>query len=216
MDASFWHAKWAMNEIGFHGSEANPFLVRHFSELAVPPGGRLFLPLCGKTLDIHWLLAQGHRVAGAELSPVAIEQLFSELGVAPQVTQLGALSRYSGPDIDIFVGDFFDLSAELLGPVDAVYDRAALVALPAAMRARYAAHLMEVTGHAPQLLVCFDYDQRLHEGPPFAVPALEVAQHYEGAFKVIRLASVALPGGLKGKCVAQEDVWLLTKPEPGM
>lgn len=209
MDASFWHAKWAKNEIGFHGSEANPLMVSYFSELAVPPGGLVFLPLCGKTLDIHWLLARGYRVAGAELSSVAIEQLFSELGVVPQVSKLGALSHYRGPDIDIFVGDFFDLSAEQLGPVDAVYDRAAMVALPAAMRTRYAAHLMAVTGHAPQLLVCFDYDQGLHEGPPFAVPAAEVAQHYEGAFQVTRLASVALPGGLKGKCAAQEEVWLL-------
>lgn len=215
MDANFWHNKWAKNEIGFHIREANPLLVAHVSQLHLPPGGRVFLPLCGKTLDIHWLLAQGYQVAGAELSQVAIEQLFAELGVPPVVAQLGPLLHYSAPNIDIFVGDIFDLSAQVLGPVDAVYDRAAMVALPQAMRAKYAAHLMALTEHAPQLLICFVYDQALHEGPPFAVPPDEVAKHYAGSYQVNHLASVPVAGGLKGRCEALEHVWLLiSHPHP--
>ncbi len=211
MDANFWHDKWARNEIGFHGREAHPLLVKHIGALALPAGARVFLPLCGKTLDIHWLLARGMQVAGAELSPLAIDQLFAELGVAPQVTRQGELTRYSAEHIDIFVGDLFKLSAEALGPVDAVYDRAALVALPPDMRGRYAAQLMAVTACAPQLLICFDYDQAEQAGPPFAVPEAEVRLHYGQAFDVALMESVSLPGGLKGRSAAQEEVWLLKK-----
>lgn len=209
MDAGFWHRKWETNDIGFHGSEANPHLVRHFSALAPEPGGRIFLPLCGKTLDIAWLRAGGYRVAGAELSRIAIEQLFTDLGVEPEVMEVGALSRYRAEGIDIFVGDIFQLSGQMLGPVDAVYDRAALVALPAEMRGRYAAHLARITGRVPQLLVCYEYDQSLAAGPPFSVSDEEVGRHYRNIYDLTRLASVEVPGGLKGKCAARENVWLL-------
>lgn len=81
MDAQFWHDRWANNEIGFHKSEANPLLVKYFTDLALAKGSRVFVPLCGKTLDIPWLLSNDYRVAGAELSPIAIEELFAQLGV---------------------------------------------------------------------------------------------------------------------------------------
>lgn len=211
MDASFWHAKWERNEIGFHIAEANPLLVAHFAALGLEPGSRLFLPLCGKTRDIHWLLAHGHRVAGAELSPLAVEQLFAELGVAPTVSRVGALDHYAAERLDIYLGDIFALDAETLGPVDAVYDRAALVALPEAMRPRYAAHLTAITREAPQLLICFEYEQSLHAGPPFSVDADEVHRHYAARFAPSRLARVDVAGGLKGTCPAKESVWLLRK-----
>ena len=169
MDEQFWHRRWELNEIGFHEGKANALLVAHLEALSLAHGGRVFLPLCGKTIDIHFLLSRGYRIAGAELSRVAVEQLFAELGVAPEITAVGPMTRYSAPSIDIFIGDIFHLSAEMLGPVDAVYDRAALVALPAPMRDRYAAHLMKITGTAPQLLIAFDYDQSVMAGPPFAV-----------------------------------------------
>ncbi len=211
MDATFWHDKWARNEIGFHGGEAHPLLVQHLGALALPPGGRMFLPLCGKSLDIHWLLAQGHRVAGAELSPLAIAQLFDELGVKPEVSVQGEVTQHHADGIDIFVGDIFQLTPGQLGPVDAVYDRAALVALPAEVRTRYAAHLKRLTALAPQLLICFDYDQSLQAGPPFSVPRAEVAQHYGADFRLSLLASESLVGGLKGRCAAQEEAWLLSQ-----
>jgi thiopurine S-methyltransferase len=170
----------------------------------------VFLPLCGKTRDIHWLLANGYRVAGAELSPLAVEQLFAELGVAPDIAEAGALSRYSTEGIDIFAGDIFALSRDRLGPVDAIYDRAALVAFADDMRGRYAAHLADIAGLASQLLISFDYDQSLLDGPPFSVTGEEIARLYRDMYDPVQLASVAVDGGLKGKCPAQETVWRLT------
>lgn len=209
MDPSFWHQRWAKNEIGFHEPKANPLLVTHFKELSLPKGSRVFVPLCGKTLDIAWLLSQGYRVAGAELSEVAITQLFADLGVEPQISTIGALKRYRAPDLDILVGNIFDLSGSVLGAVDAVYDRAALVALPEPMRARYTAHLTAITNRAPQLLISYVYDQRVMDGPPFSVPNEEVTRHYGRRYDVRLIASTDVPGGLKGKCAAKENVWLL-------
>jgi len=215
MDANFWHDRWASNEIGFHKSEANPLLVKYVDELSLAKGSRLFLPLCGKTLDIGWLLSRDYRVAGAELSAVAIEQLFAELGVTPTITTVGSLDHYRAPQLDIFVGDIFTVTPELLGPVDAIYDRAALVALPRDMRARYAEHLMTLTGQAPQLLISFEYDQRVMEGPPFSVSNEEIREHYGQRYGIRVLTSLDVPGGLKGRCPAEEAVYLLVKNRLG-
>lgn len=209
MQHDFWHAKWQKNEIGFHLTEANPLLVEYFSALPLAPQSRVFLPLCGKTLDIAWLLAQGFKVAGAELSTIAVEDLFKNLKLTPSITPLGEIAHYHAENLDIFVGDIFKLEQQQLGQVDAVYDRAALVALPEEMRKLYTKHLMALTHHAPQLLVCFEYDQTLHAGPPFSISAKEVQQHYADYFAVHLLATVEVAGGLKGKCAAAEHVWLL-------
>jgi thiopurine S-methyltransferase len=209
MQADFWHQKWDKNEIGFHLPEANPLLVRYFNVLGLTKNSRVFLPLCGKTKDIDWLLTQGYQVAGAELSKIAIDNLFKTLELAPKITKVGELLHYSADNIDIFVGDIFNVSSSLLGAVDAVYDRAALVALPETMRKQYATHIQEITNQAPQLLISFDYDQSVLAGPPFSISSDEVYQHYQNNYGISLLASHNVIGGLKGKCVAIEKVWLL-------
>ena len=209
MKHDFWHKKWEKNEIGFHLPEANPLLVKHLPTLQLKQGARIFLPLCGKTLDIAWLPSLGYRVAGAELSSIAIEDLFNSLNLTPTITKLDAITHYSAPNIDLFVGDIFNVSSTILGAVDAVYDRAALVALPEEMRQRYTSHLLALTQNAPQLLICFEYDQSLHAGPPFSIGAQEVKQHYQAKYNLTLVTSEDVAGGLKGRCTATEHVWQL-------
>ncbi len=212
MDANFWHERWAKGEIAFHGSEANPLLLKHFPALLLNANARVFVPLCGKTLDIGWLLSEGYRVVGAELSESAIVQLFEDLGVAPEVSSIAALKHYRGPDIDIFVGDVFEVTGDILGTVDAIYDRAALVALPEDMRQRYTAHLRTITSTAPQLLLAFEYDQSKLEGPPFSIPDAFVERYYQDHYHLTKLDRVEVPGGIRGECPAQEHVWMLERP----
>ena len=210
MDANFWYKRWENNDIiAFHESKANPLLFEHLHHLSLTKGARVFLPLCGKTLDIHWLLSNGYCVAGAELSKIAVEQLFTELGIKPETSAVGAVYRYSANNIDIFVGNIFDLSGTMLGKVDAIYDRAALVALPEKMRRGYAAHLQKITDQATQLLICYEYDQSLMDGPPFSVRNREVKELYEGNYHLTFIESNDVHGGLKGICAAKENVWLL-------
>ncbi len=209
MEANFWHKRWADNCIGFHESEHNPLLLRYFTELSLPRGGRIFLPLCGKTLDIGWFLSEEYRVTGIELNQSAIEQLFEELGLEPKISRKNDLGLYQHDNIDIYAGDIFDLSAETLGAVDAVYDRAALVALPPEMRHRYTSRLMQITAHAHQLLLSLVYDQSQMQGPPFSVGDEEIQRHYAECYHLHNLAHETVPGGLKGLKEIVETVWIL-------
>ncbi|RLJ36330.1 thiopurine S-methyltransferase [Litoreibacter meonggei] len=208
MKADFWHKRWEAGQTGFHQRKPNAHLVDHVQTLNLPKGARIFLPLCGKTHDIAWLMAQGYHVIGAELSALAIEQLFNELGVTPDTTDLGKLKRLSADSVEIYVGDVFDLTQDTLGHIDATYDRAALVALPSNMRTQYAAHLAKITNIAPQLLVTVQYDQSVMNGPPFAITADEVHTLYDNIYTLERLAHDDAEGGLKGH-PATEEVWLL-------
>src|SRR3954462_4784994 len=122
MEANFWHERWEKNEIGFHEPKPNPLLVKYWDRLELKKGARVFVPLCGKTLDIGWLLSKGFRVAGAELSQIAIDQLFAQLKLKPTIRKVGASLHYAAPKIDIFVGDIFQLTPQKLGRVDAIYD----------------------------------------------------------------------------------------------
>ena len=210
MDAPYWRDRWAQNQIAFHESKVNPLLVEYFDQLSLPAGSRIFVPLCGKTIDIHWLRSRGHRVAGAELSELAVQQLFMELGITPSCAVIGQVTRYSAAGIDIFQGDIFDLSRGDLGAVDGLYDRGALVALPEPLRRRYARHLAAITDRAMQLPIGITYEQELLAGPPFSVNGAEVQRLYGGAYDLHALGSAAVVGGLKGKCPAADQAWLLT------
>lgn len=209
MEKEFWQERWDTNNIGFHGSQANPLLIEYFDRLSLSKGKRVFVPLCGKTLDIHWLLENGSRVVGVELSEKAVGQLFDELGMQPTKSKQGPLEIYSAEGIDIFIGDIFDLTQESIGSVDAIYDRAALVALPSQMRVRYSNHLKDITRSAPQLLICFEYDQDKVSGPPFSVVPEEMRNLYEDSYDLHPLANKKVPGGLKGKAEAKECMWFL-------
>lgn len=211
MQADFWHRQWRNGHIGFHKTEVNPMLTAHWPQLQLTRGQRVFVPLCGKTLDIGWLLANGYRVAGIELNETAVQQLFDGLGLMPAVVSQGPLKHYHADNIDIFAGDLFALDEAVLGPVDAVYDRAALVALPNIMRPRYTAHLRALTHNAPQLLICFEYDQQRMEGPPFSIPPAEVEQHYGADYGLTQLDHHTVDGGLKGQVEASEHAWLLQR-----
>ena len=209
MEADFWHNRWERGEIGFHEGKANPLLVSHFKKLDLKNGSRVFIPLCGKTLDIAWLLAAGYQVVGAELSKLAIDELFQSLGLQPTIAQAGALMHYSAKDIDIYMGDIFDLTPHRLGQVDAVYDRAAIVALPAETRGQYAAHLVNITQTAPQLVIAYEYDQSLMNGPPFSVSAVELQRHYGSSYSFTALETREVEGAMKNKTAATETIWLL-------
>ncbi len=209
MDENFWHERWKKNEIPFHESEANKHLVNNFSKLQIKEKSRVFIPLCGKTLDIGWLLSRGYRVVGAELSEFAINELFKQLEVNPIIKDTGSLKCYSAPNIDIFVGNIFELTIEDIGLVDAIYDRGAYVALPKEVRSQYSHHMKDITKNAPQLLIAYEYNQDLMKGPPFSIPPKELENNYNDAYEITNLNSQDVEGGLKGTCAAKENVWLL-------
>lgn len=209
MDPAFWHERWADGRTGWHESNANALLLRHFQALNLAHGARLFVPLCGKSVDLLWLRDQGCSVVGAELDQSAVDAFFTESGLAADIRDTGPLKHYSAHNIDVFAGDIFDLTARDIGPVDAVYDRAALVALPDAMRARYARHLGNLTNQAPQLLVTFDYDQSQTDGPPFSVSNAMIDALYGATYRRATLERQDITGGLAERAEGFEIASLL-------
>ncbi|AZD30923.1 thiopurine S-methyltransferase [Pseudomonas chlororaphis] len=170
MQPEFWHKRWEQNQIGFHLSEVNPYLQRYWPQLELAPGSRVLVPLCGKSLDLSWLASQGHQVLGIELSEKAVQDFFSEQQLQPRVSLRGGFTVYEYGPIQLWCGDFFALQATDVADCQALYDRAALIALPPEMRERYAAHLQSILPQGCQgLLITLDYDQALMAGPPFAV-----------------------------------------------
>ncbi|WP_018014471.1 thiopurine S-methyltransferase [Teredinibacter turnerae] len=210
MKASFWHEKWKKREIGFHESAVNPALTDHWHALSAV-GGSVFVPLCGKSLDLGWLLSQGVSVIGVELSEIAVQELFVSLDIEPSVSDVENFKLYSAENIAIWVGDIFNLNKAWLGEITAIYDRAALVALPESMRLEYAGKLIELSNCATQLLVTFEYDQSLHQGPPFSVPESAVRKCYGTRYQLQCLERKAVAGGLKGRIAATESVWKLSR-----
>ncbi|MEN9463824.1 MAG: thiopurine S-methyltransferase [Pseudomonadota bacterium] len=195
MQHAFWHEKWQSNQIGFHLPEVNKLLLKHWPALGVATG-TVLVPLCGKSLDLIWLRAQGYQVIGVELSEIALDALaasFTDAGFVVQKEPLlesGLTARYRGAGVTLYAGDFFALTAEIIGAVDAIYDRAALVALPADMRQGYSKHLQAISQQAPMLLLSFDYEQSLMVGPPFAVAAGEIHAHYQPYYAHLDLLEI--------------------------
>lgn len=195
MHAEFWQARWARSEIGFHLPEVNPYLQRYWPALGLPEGARVLVPLCGKSLDLAWLAGQGYQVVGVELAQRAVEDFFAEHGLQPLVSDVGVFRHYQAGNLEIYCGDFFALSAQQLAGCAALYDRAALIALPAEMRARYVAHLSQVLPSGCQgLLVTLDYDQEQMPGPPFAVADEEVRQLLAECWQVQMLECIDVLG----------------------
>ncbi len=177
MEAKFWHERWSEKEIGFHQAEINRYLRDYWGRLNVAQGETVLVPLCGKSQDMVWLAQQGYSVIGVELSEIAAQEFFEELGIDADVEQRGAFKCYSAHDIEIWVGDFFALKTADLEAVVAVYDRASLVALPPEMRRRYVALLERILpAGIKTLLVTFEYESGAAEGPPFSIPQTAVTE----------------------------------------
>lgn len=170
MEADFWHQMWAGGSLGFHQNEINAFLTQHWPQLALQGSERVLVPLCGKSKDMLWLAEQGHSVLGVELSETAVDAFFAENQLAAKPINHDCFAGAETEAIQLYCGDFFKLSAQDCKDVKAVYDRAAIVALPEAMRQQYVAHLKTILPKGTRyLIVIMDYDQSLMSGPPFSV-----------------------------------------------
>ena len=176
MQPEFWHERWSSNRIGFHREAPLPLLVTHWPALELPADARVFVPLCGKSLDMLWLAERGHHVLGVELSELAVRQFFEARGLVPAIHDTAAGRHFTSGPFELIVGDAFALDAETLADCAAVYDRAALIALPADLRRTYATTAWRRLPPGCQgLLVTLEYPQAEKAGPPFSVEADEVA-----------------------------------------
>ena len=215
MEKDFWLERWERDEIGFHESVANTYLTGYWHEIGLLPGAKVFVPLCGKSVDMLWLREQGYQVLGVELSRIAVQDFFRESGYQEKSRTSGKFELIEANEICIFCGDFFDLKREDMDGVMAVYDRASMVALPPAMRELYVKHLLEILPQGTRiLLVTFDYAQHEMAGPPFAVTPAEVGALYKDHAEIrLLLQHDSLAENLRfkkrGLTALQENIFLL-------
>ncbi|WP_426241335.1 thiopurine S-methyltransferase [Psychrobacter sp. TWP2-1-2] len=216
MNAEFWHSRWQEKRIGFNQSAVNPLLMSYFKQLNVPAGSRVFVPLCGKSIDMAWLAAQGYDVVGVELVETAVQEFFTEQNISPTVHQYldnPAIKYYqgqlSGQIITLWVADIFALTTEDIGSVNAVYDKAALIALPADMRVQYSAQMYQLSANAPQFIITLTYDQSKKAGPPFSISSEQIQQYYGDNYHISELTSEPTSIGSAPELMVTEHVWLL-------
>ena len=218
MRSEFWLERWRSGQLGWHQSQVNPWLAQHWPALGLDSDCPVFVPLCGKSLDMAWLRTLGHRVIGVELAEVAVRSFFEEAGTPFKVfNTAGDMPRFSSDGIHIYCGDYLELTAAHLEAAPGAFDRGALVALPPDQRAVYADHMQRILPEGAQvLLITLDYDQALASGPPFAVSPAQVQALYGARCQVRELDSARtqeLPPhfaerGIEG---ATEGIYLLTK-----
>jgi thiopurine S-methyltransferase len=183
MQPEFWKDRWSEGKIGFHEGKPNGLLERHGTRIA--DRRRVLVPLCGKTEDLAYLAAHDHQVIGIELVEEAVKAFFAEHAITPTVERHGPLTEYTAGTITIFAGDLFAVSSADVGAIDAIYDRAALIALPPAMRRRYIDQLhLLVPPRTPTLLITLEYPQDKFAGPPHAVLEPEVRSLYATVEKI--------------------------------
>ena len=191
METAFWLERWRQREIGWHLDEINSHLLEHWPTLELPKDTLVFVPLCGKTLDLIWLASQGHGVIGVELSEIAVQAVFAEHGLEPCITELPRFQRYQVDELTLLHGDFFDLEPHHLAGVGAIFDRGSLIALPPSMREAYARHLQQLFPRpVDSLLITLDYDQNEMSGPPFSVQHQEVERLFSSRHQIEELASL--------------------------
>lgn len=185
MEKIFWENRWDSEQIGFHLTDFNEYMLEFWPQIGAAQGGKVFVPLCGKTLDLHWLAQQGYQVLGNEVVDKAVADFFREAEMHPTRQDMGAITAFEDDGICILCGDFFDLRRHHLDGVTAWFDRAAQVALPPETRKRYHAHLADILPvGAVGLSLAFEYPQQEMSGPPFSVEEEEVRKAYASNFKL--------------------------------
>ena len=214
MEANFWNERWANNEIGFHQNSVTPLLARCWDELYGSSAGSVFVPLCGKSKDLLWLAERGAEIVGVELSKVAVESFFAESGLNVKVSERGDLLEYRSESlpITIYQGDFYSLPDEVFRKSNLVFDRAALIALPAEMRRTYVDRFSAgLNPEAEILLVTMEHAS--NDNPPFSLDESEVSELYADEFSIQRIGEES--EAFRGK-QAMSVIYRLTKTSRGV
>lgn len=185
MEKSFWTKKWEVGDTKFNQSEPNAALQKYFHSLSLNAGDKIFVPLCGKSIDLVWLANQGVCVIGVEFSDIACQDFFKENGLTFEKKGDHNFTKYISDNITLYCGDYFALTPKDVGELKAFYDRASLIALPPHMRAAYARKLAQLMpSESRGLLLTIIYDENEMQGPPFSITDNAVTSLFAEDFSV--------------------------------
>jgi thiopurine S-methyltransferase len=189
MQPEFWRDRWFQGQIGFHQPTVETYLEAHWADLGIARDSRVFVPLCGKSLDLLWLRDAGHDVIGVELSDIAAQAFWMESGLPARRRQVPGFDRYEASRLTVLCGDYFNVTLELLSGVRAVYDRGALVSWAPDLREPYVEHMTAITRSGTHtFLITLEYPQSQMNGPPFSVELDELEHLYAPKHDIQELA----------------------------
>ena len=194
-----WLKFWENNETNWHGDNVTQELIEYFELFELEPRDKVFVPLCGKSLDMLYIMNQGFSVIGVEISEIGVRQFFNENNLTYKITKVDDFDLYSTENLEIYCGDFFALTSKHLNKVKSVFDRKSLIALEPEVRQKYVKHLNDIISVGARiLLVTLQYPQHQMSGPPFSVNKSEVELLFSMTFESRELRSFNdIENGLK-------------------
>ncbi len=127
----------------------------------------ILIPGCGSAYEAGLLVQQGWQVTALDFSPAAIAQAKTVLGAASHC---------------LCCADFFTWQAAQ--PLDLIYERAFLCAMPRRMWADWGQHVAELLPVGGKLIGYFFVSEQL-KGPPFGITPQELAALLQPNFRCL-------------------------------
>ena len=206
--------QWQGDKLGWHKEDINPHLLKHINTIllssnagnAYPiPKHNIFVPLCGKSIDLVYLATHTgiSNVVGIDIVRNAAVDFASEhteftiQEVDKQQckeeeddtnNKIGkdtttSIQKFKGNKLTILIDDLFKMPTN--NRYDIIYDRASIVAIKPSLRQEYVnlmGTLLQPGGSI--LLVTLDRrtttsEEAKNDGPPFSLDEKEIRQLYE-------------------------------------
>lgn len=169
----FW--KSSSDNPSFHVSSPHRTLIKYYNQIFKDDSEkRVFIPLCGKSLDMLYLTDQGHEVVGVEFSDFAVKSFFedSKLDYTKEAIKNFVIWKSKDPakNVTIYQGDFYEVESKTLGFFDVVWDRGSFTAINIDDRELYTDIMFQIMKPSARYLVqVCKYDGSLYGGPPHYV-----------------------------------------------
>lgn len=190
MENTDWLKAWIDNNIRFHNEEYNTNLVKYWDDFTGGEKGTVFVPLCGKTLDMKYFNENGHNVYGVELSRIAVESFFNE----NKITYKKDGHLFYSNDIFLYNEDLFELNKSHFRDVKFIYDRASIIALPHDIRLKYVSWLKSTFPNTPMFVQTIDFNNK-ELGPPFSIDESMINEYYGKEYNVNSVSTVEFENG---------------------
>lgn len=188
MEISYWQSRWRKDKTGWHMDQVYPLLPDLWPALSLKAGARILVPFCGKSVDMQWFISEGFHVTGVDVAEKALHAFMERSQKSFSSHQQYGFQVFRSKNMELWQGDFQKLPVTKIPPFDAIYDKAALIALPRNMRPKYAQKILQCSGPETQMLLqTFEYEQDEMPGPPFSVDEREIRQLYGKQFDLALL-----------------------------
>lgn len=213
---SYWSHRWTLEDTPWHQPKVHPFLEGEARRVLGHRNNAVVLvPLCGKALELKWFYDLGHRVVGVEYVEASARQFFSDSALAVEECKCPSLgcTVLQTPDgrLKIFCCSIFDLGRCTLSPVDVVWDRASLVAVPEDSRQTYARLLKSLLApNSVYLLVTCVHLDSSYTGFPKSVGDDEVYGLFGDTMNVQKISESSSQTLFYIKSPIHEVTWIIT------